>query len=137
MIRIAIVCGGGFSSSALASHLEKDVQAKHLENEVHFDFIPASHIIDRQDEVDIALLCPHLEIFSKQQADRFHIPISIIPPRLYGLMPVDAFIEDAQDLLALYKENPHNPIHFEDEPKPLRITRTTSHRQYLAKKNNG
>ena len=49
MLKIAIVCGGGFSSSALASHLEKDVQAKQLENEVHFTVIPAAHIVERPD----------------------------------------------------------------------------------------
>lgn len=130
MLKIAIVCGGGFSSSALASHLEKDVQAKHLENDIYFNFIPAAHIIERQNEVDIALLCPHLEIFAKQYATSFHIPIYIIPPRLYGLMPVDAFIEDAQDILAMYRANPSNPMHFEDEPRPLRVMRTTSHRRH-------
>ena len=132
MLKIAIVCGGGFSSSALASHLEKDVQGKQLENEVHFTFIPAAHIVERQDEVDVALLCPHLEIFAKQYASSFHIPIYIIPPRLYGLMPVDAFIEDAQDILAMYHNHPANPMHFEDEPRPLRVMRTTSHRKHNA-----
>ena len=115
MIRIAIVCGGGFSSSALAAHLEKDVKAMHLK--------------DRQDEVDVALLCPHLQIFAKQNADKFHIPVYIIPPRLYGLVPVDAFIEDAEDILALYQKDPHNPMLFDDEPQPLRVSRTVSHRK--------
>lgn len=132
MLKIAIVCGGGFSSSALASHLEKDVQAKHLENDVYFNFIPAAHIIERQDEVDIALLCPHLEFFAKQYSKSFHIPVYIIPPRLYGLMPVDAFIEDAQDILAMYQETPSNPMHFKDEPRPLKVMRTTSHRKHNA-----
>ena len=114
MLKIAIVCGGGFSSSALASHLEKDVQAKQLENEVHFTFIPAAHIVERQDEVDVALLCPHLEIFAKQYASSFHIPIYIIPPRLYGLMPVDAFIEDAQDILARVERPAHRLVELTD-----------------------
>lgn len=129
MLKIAIVCGGGFSSSALATHLEKDLKEKNLEDSVSFTFIPVSHLEERQDEVDIALLCPHLEWFSRQAASHFHIPIYIIPPRLYGLMPVDAFIEDAQDILAMYKENPHNPMYFEDEPRPLKVMRTVSHRQ--------
>ena len=132
MLKIAIVCGGGFSSRALASHLEKDVKEKHLENEVSFSFIPSPHIVARQDEVDIALLCPHLDFFARQYASSFHIPVYIIPPRLYGLMPVDAFIEDAQDILAMYRDNPHNPMHFEDEPKALKVMRTTSHRRHNA-----
>ena len=129
MIRIAIVCGGGSSSSALAAHLEKDVKAMHLEDRASFIFIPSVHLKDRQDEVDVALLCPHLQIFAKQNADKFHIPVYIIPPRLYGLVPVDAFIEDAEDILALYQKDPHNPMLFDDEPQPLRVSRTVSHRK--------
>lgn len=134
MIKIAIVCGGGFSSSALAVHLEKELIEKGLKERAEFEFIPSVHLPDRQDEVDVAMLCPHLEWFAGQNKDKFHIPTYIIPPKLYGLMPAEDFIEDAEDILAMYKENPHNPMAFPDDPKPLRIKRTVSHRKWLASK---
>lgn len=131
MLRIAICCGGGFSSSALANHLEKDVTELGLKKEVEFVFIPFVHLAQRQDEVDVAMLCPHLDWASKQHAKEFHIPICIIAPKLYGLMPARDFIEDAQDIIEIYKKNPVNPTHFEDEPRPLAVTRMTSHRRML------
>ncbi|MDD6674241.1 MAG: hypothetical protein PUE57_01100, partial [Lactimicrobium massiliense] len=61
MLKIAICCGGGFSSSALAAHLEKEVSRLHLEDQVQFIFIPIVHLLERMNEVDIAMVCPHCE----------------------------------------------------------------------------
>jgi PTS system cellobiose-specific IIB component len=73
MLRIAICCGGGFSSSTMAEHLNKQLRERHLEDEVFLEFIPFANLYgddsafvtnvkrDRQSEVDVALLCPHLE----------------------------------------------------------------------------
>ena len=36
MLKIAICCGGGFSSSALAAHMEKEVSHLHLEDQIQF-----------------------------------------------------------------------------------------------------
>lgn len=36
MLRIAICCGGGFSSSALAAHLEKESEEKGLKERATF-----------------------------------------------------------------------------------------------------
>ncbi len=132
MMRIAICCGGGFSSSALAAHLEKDLTNHGLKSEAEFEFIPFVHLKDRQDEVDIAMLCPHLAWAANKDGNSFHIPLYIIPPKLYGLMPVEDFIQDAQDILAMWETKKENPMHFEDEERPLAITRMVSHRRYLA-----
>lgn len=132
MLRIAICCGGGFSSSALASHLEKGVQDAGLVDEVSFIFIPIGRLLDRMNEVDIAMVCPHSEWHVRKDAAKYTIPVTVIPPRLYGLMPAEAFIEDAQDLYELWKQGKKNMITFDDEPKPLKVTRTTSHRRMLA-----
>ncbi|MBR4162555.1 MAG: hypothetical protein IKR11_03465 [Solobacterium sp.] len=131
MIRIAICCGGGFSSSALASHLQKDLVEKGLADRASFVFIPFHYLKNRQDEVDIGMLCPHLEWKAKKTAAEFHIPLYIIPPKLYGLMPVADFIDDAEDILEIWKSKPENVVTFPEEPKPLVIKRMVSHRRWL------
>lgn len=134
MFRIAICCGGGFSSSALASHLGKGLEELGLQEEVSFIFIPINALVKRQNEVDIAMVCPHSEYVVKREAKNYKIPVTVIPPRLYGLMPTRDFIEDAQDLYELWKGGRQNPMTFEDEPKPLAVKRGISHRRMLAKK---
>lgn len=133
MIRIAICCGGGFSSSALAAHLEREVAEKNLQDKVKFVFIPIGQLVARQDEADIAMVCPHMEFKVKQdsKAGNYHIPVTIIPPRLYGLMPVLDFIDDAEDLLELWNQGAENMITFPDEPRPLAVKRMVSHRRWL------
>lgn len=132
MLRIAICCGGGFSSSALAAHLEKESQEKGLKERANFIFIPIDHLIDRMNEVDIAMVCPHMEFKVRQDSSKYTIPVTIIPPRLYGLMPAEDFIEDAEDLYELWKNGAKNMMTFPDEPRPLAVKRTLSHRRMLA-----
>ncbi len=130
-MRIAIVCGGGFSSSALAKHLEKESIEKNLGDRATFIFIPSDFLVKRQDEADIAMVCPHMEFNMRKWAPQFHIPVSIIPPKLYGLMPAEDFIEDAEDLMKIWEENHTNIVTFPDEPKPLSVRRDVSHRRHL------
>ena len=133
MIRIAICCGGGFSSSALAAHLEREVKKHQLEEKVSFIFVPINSLVKRKDEADIAMVCPHMEFKVRQEsaAGNYHIPVTIIPPRLYGLMPVLDYIDDAEDLLELWKQGGKNMMTFPDEPRPLTVQRTVSHRRWL------
>jgi len=131
MIRIAICCGGGFSSSTLVNHIQKTMRKEGLQEKAFFEFIPFIHLKDRQEEVDIAMLCPHLEWAAKQHATEYQIPLYIIPPKLYGLMPAEDFIEDAEDILRLWQAEPVNIMHFEDEPRPLAIARMVSHQRML------
>ncbi len=130
-MKIAIVCGGGMSSGILATNMEKEVKEKNLDKLATFTFIPFGQLLARQDEVDIALLCPHLDYKVKPIADQFHIPVSIIPPTLYGLMPAQDFIEDAYDLMDVWNERHENVTHFEDEPHALMVKRSVSHRRML------
>ncbi len=131
MLRIAICCGGGFSSSALALHLEQESKEKNLKDRASFIFIPINHLIDRMNEVDIAMVCPHMEFQVRKDAPKYTIPVTIIPPRLYGLMPALSFIEDAEDIVELWKSGAKNMVTFPDEPRPLAVKRTTSHRRML------
>ena len=134
MLRIAICCGGGFSSSALASHLEQGLEELNAKDKYSFVFIPIGHLLDRMEEVDIAMVCPHSEWVVRKNAAKYTIPVTIIPPRLYGLMPTRDFIEDAEDLYELWQNGGTNMMTFPDEPKPLQVKRGISHRRMLAKK---
>ena len=133
MIRIAICCGGGFSSSALAAHLESEVREKNLADRAGFIFIPINELVRRQNEVDVAMVCPHMEFKVKEESRKgsYTIPVTIIPPGLYGLMPAMDFIDDAEDILELWKNGKKNMVVFGDEPRPLAVKRTVSHRRWL------
>lgn len=139
MLKILICCLGGFSSSALASHLEKEVKEKHLEEKASFEFVPFIHLRDRKEPYDIAMLCPHLqsEMRAIGQKGGYPAPLYYIPPRLYGLMNAECFIEDAEDIIAIWKENPSPVVTFPDEPRPLAVRRMTSHRRWLDAQNAG
>lgn len=144
MLRIAICCGGGFSSSTMAASLEKQVKEKHLEDTVSFQFIPFSGLWggsaafvnaagkDRQDEVDVALLCPHLEYPLKQNLDKLRIPCFVLPMQLYGALPVEHLIEEAEDVLELWNSGAKNPILFPGEPRSMTAARACSHRRWVA-----
>ena len=146
MLRMAICCGGGFSSSTMAEHLNKQIREKHLEDKIFLEFIPFANLYgddsafitsvkrERQDEVDVALLCPHLEYDAKRAvaAGKLHIPIFILPMRLYGLVDIENLIEDAEDVLELWKAGAPNIVTFPDEPRSVAAKRTVSHRRWLA-----
>jgi hypothetical protein len=79
------------------------------------------------------MACPHTEWKVKEDSKKglYHIPVTIIPPRLYGLMPADDFVDDAEDILELWKQGGTNMMTFPDEPRPLAVRRTVSHRRWL------
>ncbi len=147
MLRIAICCGGGFSSSTMAAHLNRQLEEKGLQDEVFLEFIPFSalwgesaafnsgHVEQRQDEVDVALCCPHLEFPAKSAAKqgKLRIPVFILPMRLYGQIDIEGVIEEAEDVLELWRNGTPNPIVFPDEPRSMTATRNVSHRRWLAK----
>lgn len=150
MLRIAICCGGGFSSSTMAAHLNRELAESEYKDDVFLEFIPFSalwgqseayqsgNITERQDEVDVALCCPHLEFPAKTAAKegRLRIPVFILPMRLYGQISIEGVIEEAEDVLELWNNGTPNPIVFPDEPRSMTATRNVSHRRWLASKNN-
>jgi len=139
MIRIVICCSGGFSSSALAQHLENEVQEKNLD--ASFVFRPFIAMKDYEEEWDIAMLCPHLQSEARAIGKMgFGKPMYYIPPRMYGLMNAECFMEDAEDIVNLWNaQETHDSdiIGFPDEPMPLRIRRMTSHRRWIDAQNAG
>lgn len=149
MLRMAICCGGGFSSSTMAAHLNKQIEQKGLGDELFLEFIPFANLYgddsafisgvqrERQDEVDVALLCPHLEWDAKRavEAGKLRIPIFVLPMRLYGLVDIENLIEDAEDVLELWNNGTPNIVTFPDEPRSVVAKRTVSHRRWLAQQN--
>ena len=149
MLRIAICCGGGFSSSTVAAHLNNQLQESEYKDEVSLEFIPFSALWgdnaafisgtqrERQDEVDVALLCPHLEFPLKDavKQNKLRIPCFVLPMRLYGQISIEGVIEEAEDVLELWNNGMSNPITFPDEPRSMTATRAVSHRRWLAQKN--
>lgn len=147
MLRIAICCGGGFSSSTMAEHLNKQLRERHLEDEVFLEFIPFANLYgddsafvtnvkrDRQSEVDVALLCPHLEFSARDAAEKgkLRIPVFVLPMRLYGLVDIENLIEEAEDVLELWNNGAKNVVTFPDEPRSMTAMRTVSHRRWVAR----
>ncbi|MBR3158847.1 MAG: hypothetical protein IKG18_12540 [Atopobiaceae bacterium] len=147
MLRIAICCGGGFSSSTMAAHLNKQLAESKFKDEVFLEFIPFSglwgeaaafnsgSLKERQDEVDVALCCPHLEYPARDavKQGKLRIPVFILPMRLYGQIDIENVIEEAEDVLELWNNGMPNVITFPDEPRSMTAMRTVSHRRWLAR----
>ena len=62
MIRILLCCGGGFSSSAIASRMDKEIKEKNLEEKYSIEFLPFGLGLKELDRFDVVILCPHLKV---------------------------------------------------------------------------
>ena len=131
MIRILLCCGGGFSSSAMAKHMQDEIIEKHMENEVSVEYYPFTLAYRVLDQKDVIVCCPHLRpeipVFMKEHDVK--IPLYILPTRMYGMMKISEIYEDVQDVLQIYKETGMNQVHFPNEPNPLTLKRYNSYRK--------
>lgn len=132
MLNIVICCNNGVCSGFFAKRLSRAVKERGMSQEVKFHFQAFQLFRQHYQEYDIAMLCPHLLHAAKTFLQECHpdIPLYIIPPRIYGSMRLDDLLEDAQELLDIYKENPVNFVHFPDEQDPLHIKRERSHQAW-------
>lgn len=133
MMKVMVMCLGGFSSSALVNHLNQEAKEKGLDTQVEFLF-PRSgrNRFDPDNMPDLVMLCPHMAMYAKQLVSAHpDIPFYIIPTRLYGMMAAEELFEDAEDVMAGWKETGMNPFHFEGEAVAIRIKRSVSHRKWL------
>ena len=152
MLKIVISCGGGMSSSALCKHMEEQIKERGLENEVRIAFVPFPLLMSKKEEAafplqgnnqpnefDIAMLCPHLRYYAinaaKAKESNLRIPMYILPTLMYGRMELQDLMEDAQDLLELYKDSDEILYHFPEEDF-LERKRNTSHRRWIMKHPN-
>lgn len=125
MLKILLCCGGGFSSSALAQKMQKDIQLHKMEDKVMIDFYPFSIAKDKYQEFDIIMCCPHLKMHipSFVEKEQPQIPIYILPPRMYGLMKIKELYQDALDIIDIFHQHHKNPVFFPNEENILRVTR--------------
>ena len=100
MIRILLCCGGGFSSSAIATRMEKEIKEKNLEDKYSIEFLPFGLGLKELDRFDVVILCPHLKVeldraLKNQTIDK---PLYLLPPKMYGLMKFDEIIVDNENV---------------------------------------
>lgn len=130
MIRILLCCGGGFSSSAIATRMKKEIKEKNLEDKYSIEFLPFGLGLKELDRFDVVILCPHLKVeldraLKNQTIDK---PLYLLPPKMYGLMKFDEIIVDIEDVMKMYQENSVVPVKFPGEDNLLRITRGVAYR---------
>ncbi|WP_160690870.1 PTS sugar transporter subunit IIB [Clostridium sp. C2-6-12] len=130
MIKILLCCGGGFSSSALASKAEKEIKENNMENDFHIEFSPFILALKKSSEFDIIVCCPHLipDVNKLLKKSTPNIPIYILPPRMYGLLSIKELALDVTDIINLYNKNKVNPVHFPGEENTMLITRNVAYR---------
>lgn len=130
MLKILICCGGGFSSSYVTVRMKKEIKERHLEDQYDVEFSPFSLLREVMDDYDAIFLCPHLKMELEMAKKEFKIdkPVYLMPPRIYGMMTLDAIVEDAEDVMTMYEETHQVPVTFPHEENLLRIRRNKSYR---------
>ena len=130
MIRILLCCCGGFSSSAIASRMDKEIKEKNLEEKYSIEFLPFGLGLKELDRFEVVILCPHLkvELDKALKNQTINKPLYLLPPKMYGLMKFDEIIVDIEDVMKMYQEHPVVPVKFPGEDNLLRITRGVAYR---------
>lgn len=131
MVKVLLCCLGGFSSSALAQKVEKEILESNMQNDFYIEFSPFQLAVKKASEFDIIVCCPHLIIDVKKIIKTLNpnIPIYILPPRMYGMMSFDELSLDVVDAIELYNKNKVNPVYFPGEESILRVTRHVAYRK--------
>lgn len=131
MIRVLICCAGGFSSSAMAKKVAEEIIEKNLQEEISIDFEPFSRSYKRIEEADILMVCPHQKYKVKEFVDKYvqdKIPVYLLPPKIYGRMPVEEVLIDAKDILEEFHKTKLNPFHFPGEENIMHVKRDMAYR---------
>ncbi len=131
MLRVAICCGEGFASGFLSRHLAEATVKEGLQERVSFIFIPFFQLYDRQDEVDIAMLMPHVETHARSDEREYRIPLYVIPFKVVIKPKAADFLADAEDIIEL-ADGKGGLICFEGEENTALVRRLVSHREYIA-----
>lgn len=132
LVRVCICCGGGFSSSAMARHVEKEVADKGMEKKLKIYFSPFVLAPLLFDYFDVFMICPHLQYEAAPFVKKYGNikPIYVLPSKMYGHLHVDDVYDDARDILYVWEKTGMNPFNFPGEDKNInRMTRMKSYRQ--------
>ncbi len=130
MLRIAISCGEGFSSGFLAHHLQEQVNKANDNDLVSFIRIPFDQLYERQDEVDIAMIMPHIEWKAKESKKHYDIPLYVIPFKVAIKPTYLDFYQDAQDIMDM-ANGTTGLMSFPEEKNTGNVTRLVSHRNWI------
>ncbi len=136
MINIMLCCLGGFSSSHIARVCQEKIEANGLSDKMSIEFQPfagaSESLADKMNEKTVVILCPHLRLeiqgFLKRSGDKLHVPVYVLPPRMYAVLEPEEILADCEDVIRMYNEGMPNPIHFPNEENVLKITRGVAYR---------
>lgn len=100
MKKIFLCCGAGMSSGFLAQAMRKAAKKKKL----NYDIKAASEsdIESYINDTDIVLLGPHMTYLIeevKEKAERYNVPLVIIPEEIYGELDGAKMLEQVQEIL--------------------------------------
>lgn len=135
-MNILLCCGGGFSSSAIATRIQKEIEERGMQAEHAITFFPFGMIKEetaqeKLNQYDIAIMCPHLVMAVKlliQSRAEIRIPIYILPPRIYGNMQLDVILKDCEDIIKRYEAGASNPVQFPGEEQLMKVRRVKAYR---------
>ena len=133
-MKMMLCCGGGFSSSYVATRIQNEIKERGLENEHSIEFFPFKMAMkagkEKFKDYDVILLCPHLRLEVKELVDEGYNekPLYLLPPRIYGNMQLDDILYDSEDIIKIFNETHTNPVHFKDEDNVLKIKRAHAYR---------
>lgn len=118
-------------SGFLSRHLAENTVKEQLQDKVSFIFIPFYQLYDRQDEVDIAMLLPHIEPHARNDQREYRIPMYIIPFKVVIKPKVADYVADAEDIIEL-SGGKGGLYCFPGEERAAWVTRLESHRSWVA-----
>lgn len=99
MIKIALFCAAGMSTSVLVSKMEKAAKEKGIDVEI--EAFPESQMSKHLDGVSVVLLGPQVRFVlqkAKKICEPLGIPVDVIAPVDYGMMNGAKVLENALKL---------------------------------------
>ncbi|MBU3160444.1 PTS sugar transporter subunit IIB [Clostridium frigoris] len=100
MIKIALFCAAGMSTSLLVTKMEKAAKAKGLEVEI--EAFPEAQMSKHLDGVAVALLGPQIRYVlprAQKTCGALGIPVAVIASIDYGMMNGEKVLESALKLI--------------------------------------
>ena len=100
MVKIALFCAAGMSTSMLVEKMRNTANQKGIEAEINA--YPESELEQRVKDIDVALLGPQVRFMltkAKGICEPAGVPVEVINTMDYGMMKGDKVLEDAIKLI--------------------------------------
>lgn len=131
--RIAVCCGEGFASGYLAAHLNIFAAQEGISDKVVFIRIPYPDLYKQQDDVEMAMILPHIEWKVKADTKEYKIPLYVIPFKVAVKPKASDFVQDCAEIMQMAQERGHGGlICFPGEERTQSVSRLVSHAQWVA-----